>query len=114
MALGDFSYTSQDDLQGHWKGTWIAPIGKFKVPIRLALDVAKQPDGSFTATLANIDQFGAEAPVPTSAFEYSPPQLHMKWKWAGWGYDGKLENGKITGTWSEGGGGFSLVFERQN
>jgi hypothetical protein len=79
----------------------------------MALDIAKQPDGSYSATMASVDQFGADAPVPTSDFEYSPPQLHMKWKWQGWGYDGQLENGKIVGTWSEGGGGFPMVFERQ-
>jgi RNA polymerase sigma factor (sigma-70 family) len=110
----DYTFTSENDLQGHWEGTWIVPIAKTRTPIRQALDIAKLPDGSYSATMANVDQFGAEAPVPTSDFEYSPPDLHMEWKWQGWMYDGTLKNGKLTGTWSQGGGGFRLVFQREN
>ena len=88
-------------------------IGKAKATIRLALDIAKLPDGSYFAVLSNIDEFGHDAPIPTSNFQYSPPNLKMKWKWAdNTAFDGKLENGKLTGTWFEGGGGFPLVFER--
>lgn len=112
-AEKDYSFTSESDLQGHWKGAWIAPFPG-KPPIRQALDIAKLPDGSYSATMASVDSFGTEAPVPTSDFEYSPPHLHMEWKWEGWAYDGTLENGKLAGTWSEGGGGFSLIFERTN
>jgi hypothetical protein len=37
----------------------------------------------------------------------------MEWKWAdNTRYEGKLKNGKLVGTWFEGGGGFPLVFER--
>jgi hypothetical protein len=39
----------------------------------------------------------------------------MSWKWADdTKPEGKLENGKIVSTWFEGGGGFSLVFKREN
>src|ERR1700733_3269181 len=110
----DYSFTSKDDLQGHWKGTWILPLGKVTVPIRDALDIATLSDGSFFPTLANVDQFGLEAPVPPSDFEYTPPKLHLEGKWEGWAYDGTLENGKLVGAWSESGGGFPLVFERAN
>lgn len=110
----DYWFTSDNDLQGHWKGTWIVPIGNVKAPVREAVDIAKLPDGSYSAALVNEDTLGAEAPVPTSVFEYSPPNLHLEWKWQGCAYDGKLENGKLVGTWSQGGGGFPLVFGRTN
>lgn len=110
----DYAFVSEKDLQGHWRGSWIEPIGNLKVPIRMALDIAKLPDGSYSATLANLDQFGAGAPIPTSDFEYTPPDLHMEWKWEGWAYNGMLENGKILGTWQESGGKFRMVFEREN
>jgi RNA polymerase sigma factor (sigma-70 family) len=110
----DYSFTSQNDLQGHWKGTWTVTIGTTTVPIRYALDIAKLPDGSYSTTLASLDQFGADAPVPTSDFEYSPPHLRMGWKWSGEAYDGKLKDGKIIGTWAQSGGGWPLVFEREN
>ncbi|HTR42445.1 MAG TPA: sigma-70 family RNA polymerase sigma factor [Pseudomonadales bacterium] len=113
-GVEDYSFTSASDLQGHWKGAWSIPLGTNTITIPLTLDIGKLPDGSYAATLANVEQLGNESPIPVSTFEYSAPNLHMKWKWAGGAYDGKLENGKIAGTWLQGGGGFPLVFERQN
>ncbi len=111
----DYSYAARNDLQGHWEGTWILPLGKVKVSIRYALDIARLADGTYTATLANLDQVGNSDPIPASDFQYAPPALRMSWKWADdTKYEGKLENGKLVGTWFEGGGGFPLVFERQN
>lgn len=111
-AEKDYTFTSGNDLPGHWKGSWIASIGQFKIPIRMALDIAKLPDGSYSAAIANIDQFGRDAPVPASDFQYSPPHLRLEWKWADGAFDGRLQNGKLAGTWLEGGGRFPLVFER--
>ncbi|HTV39145.1 MAG TPA: sigma-70 family RNA polymerase sigma factor [Candidatus Sulfotelmatobacter sp.] len=110
----DYSFTSENDLQGHWKGSWISPLGNHKDPIRQKLDIAKLPDGSYSVTIANLDGLGVNAPIPASVFEYSPPTVHAEWKWEGWAYDGKLENGKLIGTWEQNGGGWPLVFERQN
>ena len=109
----DYSYASKNDLQGHWKGSWILPLGKVKVSIRYALDIAKLPDGTYAAALANLDQLGNSDPIPASDFQYEPPNVRMEWKWAdNTRYEGKLKNGKLVGTWFEGGGGFPLVFER--
>ena len=79
----------------------------------MALDIAKLPDGSYSAALANIDEFGNDAPIVPSDFRYDAPELHLKWKRSdGVAYDGRLENGKLVGTWFQGGGGFPLIFER--
>jgi len=104
----DYSFTSGNDLQGHWKGSWEI----WKVKIRMALDIAKLPDGTYSATAASVDQFGNEDPIPASDLQLEPPDLRLKWKWAEVAFEGKLKNGKLTGTWHQGGGGFSLVFER--
>jgi RNA polymerase sigma factor (sigma-70 family) len=111
-AAKDYSFNSKNDLQGHWKGSWVVTIANVKATIRFALDLAKLPDGSYSAALANIDEFGYDSPIPASEFHYDPPNLRMKWKWAETRYEGSLENGKLVGTWFQGGGGFSLVFER--
>jgi hypothetical protein len=108
----DFSYSSPSDLPGHWKGSWNIPLGKTKITIPMELDIAKMPDGTYSVAIANLEQLGNNHPIPASSFEYSQPNLHAEWKWAGGTYDGRLENGKIVGTWSEGGGRFALVFER--
>jgi len=108
----NFSYSTASELQGHWKGTWHLIFGTNNIPIPLTLDIGKLPDGTYQAALANLEQLGNDAPIPTSSFDYSPPDLHMEWKWAGGAYDGILQNGKIIGKWEEGGSEFSLVFER--
>jgi hypothetical protein len=108
----DYSYASRNDLQGHWKGSWILPLGKVKVRIRFALDIARLPDGTFAAMLANLDQWGNSDPIPASDFQYEPPDMRMEWKWTGGAFEGRLKNGKLTGAWLQGGGRFSLVFER--
>jgi hypothetical protein len=112
-AETNFDYTSPNELQGHWKGTWIAVFdnGKIRVPIRLAWDIAKLPDGAYSSRLASLDQFPNDGPVPPIDFQFSPPNLQAKWKNNG-SYQGRLENGKLIGTWLQGGGGFALTFER--
>jgi RNA polymerase sigma factor (sigma-70 family) len=104
----DYSYTSTSDLQGHWKGSWNF-IG---TKIRLALDIAKLPDGTLSAALTNLDQFGNDDPIPASDFQSPPSSVHMAWKWAGGAFDGKLKYGKLTGAWKQGGGAFPLIFTR--
>lgn len=114
----DFSFSSPSDLQGHWKGSWGGVMKttktKIKLSIPMQLDIAKMPDGTYSVAIANLEQLGNNAPIPASSFDYSPPDLHAEWKWAGGAYAGRLENGKIVGTWFEGGGSFPLVFERTN
>jgi hypothetical protein len=115
-ACVDFSSSSNADLSGHWKGTWFwpGPDGKLHVPIRLALDIGKRPDGSYVAALANVDQFGYEAFVPASYLEYTPPEVHLKWKLTDVAFHGALEHGRLTGSWLQGGGSFPLLFERMS
>lgn len=108
----DYSFTSNNDLPGHWKGEWDVTIGTVKVTIRQALDIARRTDGTYSVTLANYDQFGNDDPIPTSDFQYEPPVMQMKWKWAGWAFEGKMEEDRIVGSWIQGGGSFPLVFER--
>jgi Sigma-70, region 4 len=111
-AVKDYSFASPNDLQGHWQGTWILPLGGNKLKMKSVLNIAKLPDGKYAAAVAG-DLVGYDAPIPASDFQYEPPRVRMKWKWAEVAYEGKLENGKISGTWQQGGGGFPLVYERQ-
>lgn len=109
----NYTFSSPTELQGHWKGTWIAVFGKITVPIRLALDIAKLPDGTFSADITSLDQFPNDGPTPAE-IQYSSPDLQVTLKKIGGSFQGKLENGKLVGTWLQGGGGFALTFEREN
>ena len=80
------------------------------VKLRLALNIAKLPDGKFSCSMVSLDQGAAE--VPASAIQYAPPNIRVEWSSIGAAYNGKLENGKLTGAFRQGGAAFPLMFER--
>ena len=104
----DYAYGAQTDLQGHWKGT--LDVGNAK--LRLALDIAKLAGGGFTAHLANLDNYSNNDPVRASVLRHAPPTVRLEWKWTGVVFEGRLDQGRLSGTWSQGGGSFPLVFDR--
>jgi RNA polymerase sigma factor (sigma-70 family) len=111
-AERDYDFRSENDLQGQWKGSWVVTLAGVKATIRMALDIAKLPDGSYQAQVSNVDELGRDDFVPASTLRCDLPHVRTEWKWAGTAYDGTLVKGRLVGTWSQGGGGFPLVFER--
>ena len=107
-AQKDYSYTSPNDLQGHWQGTLDAKQASQKV--HLALNIAKMPDGKFSGSMISLDQGGQD--VPATSVQFAPPNVRVEWVAIGASFNGKLENGKLSGVWRQGGGTFPLVFER--
>lgn len=109
----DYSFHSSLDLQGHWKGTWMAKFPSVTVPIRLELDIAKLPDGNYSVAMTDLDRFLAGAPIPASSCDYSPPNLKLKWDQTGRAYEAELKDGKLIGKWQEGSSGnIPLVMKR--
>jgi hypothetical protein len=104
----DYTHTGPNDLPGHWQGT--LEIKEAGVKLRLALNIAKLPDGKFSCSMVSLDQGAAE--VPASAIQYAPPNIRVEWSSIGAAYNGKLENGKLTGAFRQGGAAFPLMFER--
>jgi RNA polymerase sigma factor (sigma-70 family) len=105
---GDYAYTNPAELQGHWKGT--LEIKQKDIKLRLAVDIAKLPKGTFSCSMISLDQGGGE--IPASSVSYTPPNVRLEWKGIGAGFYGKLGNGKLTGAWRQGGGGLPLVLTR--
>ena len=105
----DYSHTGPNDLPGHWQGT--LEVKQASVKLRLVLNIAKLPDGKFSCSMVSIDQGGAE--IPASAIQYAPPNLRVEWSSFGASYNGKLENGKLTGAFRQAGAAMPLVFERK-
>ena len=109
----DYSFSSANDLQGHWKGSYATTIAKKKASISLALDIAKMPDGSYAATASYPNLLGNNDPVPCSDFEYNPPNLNLKLRLWKSNYKGTLKNGKLMGVWHQGlRSTFPVTFER--
>jgi hypothetical protein len=44
--------------------------------------------------------------------QYVPPNVRLEWPTIGGSFNGKLENGKLSGVWRQGGGALPLVLER--
>ena len=74
------------------------------------MNIAKLPDGKFSCTMISLDQGGAE--IPASNIQFVPPNVRLEWNAIGGSFNGKLENGKLTGAWRQGGGAVPLVLER--
>jgi hypothetical protein len=107
-AQKDYSYTSPNDLPGHWRGT--LDVKNAGVKFRLAVNIAKLPDGKFSASMISLDQGGGE--IPASAVQYIPPNVRLEWGAISGSFNGKLEKGRLTGVWRQGGGALPLVLER--
>jgi RNA polymerase sigma factor (sigma-70 family) len=108
--LKDTEYAPREGsaLQGYWKGT----LDTGNVTLRLALDIAKQSGDVFTAHLASLDQYGNNDPIRANVVRCTPPTLRLEWKWTGGVFEGRLEQGRLSGTWRQGGASFPLAFER--
>ena len=97
-----------DDIRGYWKGTLEIPGGK----LRLVLKVGRAPDGSYTGTLASLDQGGQE--LPMSSASYTSPKANFEWKGIRGKYDGKMNEAgtEMEGTWEQFGNPTPLKLER--
>jgi RNA polymerase sigma factor (sigma-70 family) len=103
---GDFFYTKQTDLQGHWQGR----LNGEGIKLQLFLHVGKLTDGKYTATLDSSD--GTSGMLAT-VVRYRPPEVRIEWVWSGCSFEGKLEHGKLSGVWNDG-QPIRLVFERSD
>jgi hypothetical protein len=102
----DYSHASPNELTGHWKGA----LDVQGMKLHLALHVARLPNGDLSGTLDSIDQ-GAKS-IPANTVRFTAPNAHLEWQTIGGTYDGKLQNGRISGKWRQGGQTFPLVFAR--
>ena len=86
------------DLEGSWNGT-LAVNG---VPMRIAMKLANQPDGSATGSVANLDQGPVE--IPVSAITQKASTVNIDVAIVNGTYSGALNAAgtEMTGTWTQG------------
>ncbi|MEO5804827.1 MAG: hypothetical protein ABIR24_14990 [Verrucomicrobiota bacterium] len=101
-----YTHSNENDLQGFWKGALDVQQAK----LRLVLKIAKLSDNTFVGTMDSLDQ-GAKN-LPATTVVYDKPSVKLEWKSIGGVYEGKMENGKLTGTWRQSTNSFPLNFER--
>jgi len=99
---------SPEDIRGHWKGALEVPDRK----LRLAFKLGKLPDGSFTGTMASLDQGGRD--LPASSIGYTNPVVRMEWKGIRGVYTGTMnkEGTEMAGTWEQWGNTSPLKLQR--
>lgn len=78
-ARKDYTYTSPNDLPGHWHGN--LEIKQSGQKLRLELNIATLPDRKFFASMFSFDQGGVE--LPASSIQYAPPNVHLEWSTIG-------------------------------
>ena len=103
----DYGHGAGNLVQGHWKGV----LGISKMPLHLVFHIALLPDNSYSATMDSPDQ-GASG-IPATAAEFTDPSLRLEWSGIGGVFTGKLENGRLSGTWRQGKSALPLKLERE-
>jgi hypothetical protein len=102
----DYGQGASYQVQGHWKGT----LEVNQVQLHIVFHIALMPDGSYSATLDSPDQ--GTIGIPATAAQFTSPNLRLEWSGIGGVFTGRLENGKLSGTWSQGKSAFPLKLER--
>ena len=92
-------------------GNWMGSLDAGAMTLRLRFVLTESEDG-LSATLFSLDQGNAQ--VPVESVTLSGAAITMSMPAAGASYEGTLstEDGKITGTFTQGGGSTTLVLER--
>jgi RNA polymerase sigma factor (sigma-70 family) len=111
--LKTYSFQSRDDLQGHWETIYAFREKPVKYFTRLDLEIARMPDGSFSAAVSSLYHLGNDGPRPASDFQYAAPDLKITWKWMNDRFEGQLKHGKLAGNWINGNRHWPVVFERK-
>jgi uncharacterized protein len=93
-----------------WDTLLLGALDVTGLKLHLALHIARLPGGEWSGALDSLDQ-GVNG-LPAGVIRFSAPTAHLEWKDIGGVYDATLQNGKLTGTWRQGGQTFPLVFER--
>lgn len=105
-AQKDYGSGAKSEMQGHWKGA----LSVKGMQLHLVINLAQMPDGSYTATMDSPDQ-GA-AGIPATSAECNYPNVKITWDMMKGVYAGKMSNGKLSGTWTQGKMSFPLNLEK--
>jgi pimeloyl-ACP methyl ester carboxylesterase len=98
-------------IEGTWQGTLKPSVVDLR-RLRLAFNISKKPDGSFTATIDSIDQ-GAKD-IPVDEVTWKDPTLRLELKKINGVFEGKANKdySEIEGKWQQSGQSFPLTMKR--
>ncbi len=102
----DYGQGASYEVEGHWNGA----LEVNHTALHIVFHIAHMSDGSYSATMDSPDQ-GATG-IPATAAQFTYPNVRLEWKAIGGVFAGKLENGRLSGTWSQGKTTLPLKLER--
>jgi RNA polymerase sigma factor (sigma-70 family) len=105
-AEKDYGQGAANQVQGHWQGA----LDANGTTLHIVFHIALMPDGSYSATMDSPDQGAADIPASSSQVTY--PDVRLEWKLFNGVFSGKLESGKLSGTWRQGKVVLPLKLER--
>jgi len=120
-AESEYAFRSKTDLQGHWKtvldsrqAAQLIVIGQLK-GFPVDLDIAKLPDGTFSAALVlPLTAFtGLGDPMPASDIQHQLSNVRVEWKALNALFSGRVNNGELTGNLRLFGASLPVSFERR-
>lgn len=86
----------QHPLEGYWRG--LIPVGPAK--LTLIVELHAQADGTIRGALHSLDQGALDLAIPDVTLQEGSVRFAVPM--VSGNFEGKLENGKITGTWKQG------------
>src|SRR5207247_9454277 len=94
------------------EGNWLGSLGTQPGRLRLALKVAKAPDGSLSAKLDSLDQGAKDLPV--SMIRRNGRRVEFELQAIEGGFEGTLtaDGSELVGEWKQGGAILPLTFKR--
>ena len=103
----DYGQGASYQVQGHWKGV----LNVNHVSLHIVFHIAVLADGSYSTTMDSPDQ-GANG-IPAAKTQFTYPNLRLEWPAINGVFTGKLDNGKLAGTWKQGTMALPLKLERE-
>ena len=109
LSASVFSFQNEDVYVGDWEGKLVLPQGG---ELRVLFHITKGEDGKLAAKLDSPDQnvIGADF---TSATADKEGILKLELTQAQASFTGKIEDGKLKGTWKQGPGELPLEMTRK-
>jgi hypothetical protein len=103
-----YTFASDADLQGIWKGTLNAGRSR----LRLVLKIARATNGTYSATMDSLDQGSKE--MQATMVSFNAPEVMVGWPALRAMFHGELQKGRLVGIWQQGPAEFPLELERTN
>lgn len=105
MVIAGSAHAREERFEGAWNG--VLDVGAAQLRLELRIE---QSEGSYSAIMVSVDQGGAQ--IPASAISFDGDSVDVTMAAMGARYTAILADGRLTGTFQQGGAEFPLEMAR--